>query len=141
MASLQVGVTAAIRLPPAILDRLAYLTAVGTGYRKSPSPAPSRRPRLPVMSTLVIEHWEFTTFKRGGGRITFDAPDWFAPTGDLVRAIQNNDTGCLELVWSDGTCACFPDGSDIDIRDGLEIFWTADDLLRGAVLNAGGLHK
>jgi hypothetical protein len=93
------------------------------------------------MTTLIVDHWEATTFLSGGVRITFDAPDSFRASGDVIQAIMNQNTGCLELTWQDGTFVEFLDGSDIDISGGLEIYWTSDDLLRGSTLKAAcSLH-
>jgi hypothetical protein len=131
MASLQVGATAATRLPSAILARLRQLTKFGTGHRRKSYRTPKRLRALSTMSTLVVEHYEASFYRTGGVRLTFDAPEHFRPTGDLLQLRQDDDTGCLVLVWRDNNVELL-DGAHINLIGGIEVLWTANGLLRGA---------
>jgi hypothetical protein len=115
MATLQIP--ASSRLPKGILERLISLTKFGTGHRRRARRTPKRPRRLSTMSTLVPDQWEATFFRSSGVRVTFDGPEWFRPSGDLLQVRQDDDSGCLVLVWRDA-CVELPDGAGINLAGG-----------------------
>jgi hypothetical protein len=94
---------------------------------------------------LTVESYEATRCKNGRLVVSFDAPDSFRPSGNLISATVNSQA-VLVLSWDNGTTVRLP-----DVRGKLAVIvaaapticvrWLSDDLLRGSDLDLRADHE